>query len=289
MTRTSASTVFGAIKIVVSATDPPRLLHDVVAEQIIALGHTDDLGEALETAEALLEDVKLLVTAHQYESELGGVAWTIELYGSNDEYIRGASSVDRTLTPAEQRARSHRAHASAILGELVRFTPHEFEVASTSILKIMGCTDPHTSPIRNDGGIDFYGRLELRGRLDNPSLYSGFDGRVGVWLVGQAKHYPTRAIQTALLRELVGSVELARTGGAIHEWAGLQLRPFDAVIQLLFTTGSFTSGSAKLLERTGLLSMDGPQLATFLADAGIGISVTELSFDSAQFRRTLGL
>ncbi len=289
MKKTKVAAVFASIRDTFGPTEGPRLVHDVVAEHIVLLGHTENMDEALEMAEPLLDDVRSLVARHQYEAEGDGIAWALELFGSDDEYLRGSSSTDISLTDDEQRARACRAHTTAIHRELVRLTPQEFEVACTSILKMMGCREPHTSPIGNDGGIDFYGLLDLKGRLDNASPYGGFDARVGVWLVGQAKHYPTRPIQTAHLRELVGSVELARTGGAIHSWKGLRLRPFDPVVQLIFTTGHFSSGSAKLLEQSGLGSMNGMQLATFLADGAVGISPQDWSFDATVFRQSLGL
>ena len=265
------------------------MLHEVVAEIVFAAGHTTDFDEALELADPLLDDIRALVIENQADAERQGVAWLFELYGSDDEYLRGASAADLTLSEHERTTRARRVHVSTIRTELTRLTAGEFESACTEILRIMGCADPQTSSRGNDGGIDFYGRLELEGRLDNISAYGGFDRRVGLWLVGQAKHYPTRNIQTAHIRELVGSVELARTGGAIHTWPGLNVRPFDAVIQLFFTTGDFTSGSNKLIENSGLMAMNGDQLATFLADAGLGIDDSDRTFTRAKFRGDLGL
>ncbi|TXK19374.1 hypothetical protein [Homoserinibacter sp. GY 40078] len=53
---------------------------------------------------------------------------------------------------------------------------------------------------------------------------------------------------------------------------------------LLFTTGTFTSGADQLLEKPGLVSMNGEQLAAFLADAGVGIDANTVEFDAAQFK-----
>ncbi|WP_197073537.1 restriction endonuclease [Frigoribacterium sp. MEB024] len=272
-----------------AADAPPRLLHEVVAEVMFTAGHATDFDEALELADPLLGEIRALVIEYQADSERRGLTWQFELYGSNDEYLRGASAADPTLSEAERQTRARRAHARTIRTTLTSLTAPEFEIACTGILRIMGCADPHTSSQGNDGGIDFYGRLELEGRLDNFSTYGGFDRRVGLWLIGQAKHYPTRNIQTAHIRELVGSVELARTKGAIHTWPGLHLRPFDAVIQVFFTTGDFSSGSNKLIDNSGLVAMNGDQLATFLADAGLGLDSTNTTFTESKFRMDLGL
>ena len=289
MTRAKIATLVAAIEGSLTQDASPQLLLDVVGEQLLALGQAADLDEALEIAESLLTPIRIAIADRRRIAEAEGVAWVIELYGSADEYVRGAAAADPTLPAELQRARSLRAHAASVRQSLVDLTPKEFEVACTSILRIMGCQEPHTSPISNDGGIDFYGRLELKGRLDNASPYGGFDSRAGVWLVGQAKHYPSRAIQTAHIRELVGSVELARTGGAIHVWDGLRLRPFDAVLQLIFTTGGFSAGALKLLDQSGVIAMNGNQLATFLADAGAGIDEQAGTYDADAFRVAIGL
>ena len=289
MTKISPGRIVELISASSSARDAPRLLHDVVAEQLVVGGMASDLDEASELAEPLLKRVRNLISQAQSDAEIAGKTWTLELFGSEDEYIRGSSFPDHSLSPREQLARANRAHSHALEDELRRLAPAEFEVACTAILRLMGCSQPRTSPLRDDGGLDFYGRLELAGRLDNQSPYGGIDRRVAVWLIGQAKHYPTRPIQTAHLRELVGSVELARTGGAIHIWEGLDLRPFDAVIQLIFTTGWFSSGSKKLLEKSGIIAMDLEQLATFLSDAGVGMDPAGGDFDPLRFRSTLDL
>ena len=46
----------------------------------------------------------------------------------------------------------------------------------------------------------------------------------------------------AVLREMIGTVELARTGSALQEWPGLDFRPFDASLILIFTTGEVGPG-----------------------------------------------
>lgn len=287
VTRPSPQRVFALITQSATPHDAPRLLHDLIATELLRAGHAPDLDGASELAETLVEQVRVLIIDAQTLASNAGEAWTLEIYGSEDEYVRGSSAVDPTLSAEERRIRSNRLHISAIHSALRALSPAQFEHACTAILRLMGCVEPQTSPRCDDGGIDFYGRLELKGRLDNGSPYGGLDSRVGLWLVGQAKHYPDRPIQTAHIRELVGSVELARTGGAIHMWQGLHLRPFDATIQLLFTTGTFSSGALLLLDKTGIVAMSGLQLATFLADAGVGIDQTAFTFAEEAFRAAL--
>lgn len=265
----------------------PALLHDRVAEVALAEALADDLDHAQEVVEPHLVAVREHLLAIRDGAEKEGHTWHVELYGSELEWVRGASFRDVSLDPSEQDIRARRAEIEAVLTQLRGLSPDEFERACTRVLSLLGCEDARTSPRRDDGGVDFYGKLALQGRLNTQLPLGGIDARTAVWLIGQAKHYPTRPIQTATVRELVGSVELARTKGAIHEWAGLELRPFDATVLLVFTTGWFSSGSLSLLARSGVLSMSGAQLATFLCDAGVGFRGAPPAFETETFRADL--
>jgi hypothetical protein len=270
----------------IDATDlrsPPALLHDRVAEVALAAAWARSIDDALEVVEPHLGAVRARLLQIRDTAESEGRTWHVELYGSEHEWVRGASFRDTSLDSGEQNARARRADSDAVLAELQKLTPVEFERICTRVLTLLGCRDSHTSPLRDDGGIDFYGQLALKGRLDTALPLGGIDNRTNVWLIGQAKHYPTRPIQTAVVRELVGSVELARTKGAIHQWAGLDLRPFDATVLLVFTTGWFSSGSKSLLSQSGVLSMDGKQLSTFLCDSGMGFQGDPPTFDRVEF------
>lgn len=265
----------------------PTNLHDRIAELALAEQLAHSLNDALELVEPLLLEIRAITRQKRNIAEIEGTSWDIELFGSDEEWIRGASFEDLSLSRNTRIARAHRAHVKEVKAAILELTPNEFERACTIVLEKLGCQNPHTSPARDDGGIDFYGQLALKGRLDTELPLGGIDSHVNVWLIGQAKHYPKHAIQTAVIREMVGSVELARTGGAIHSWAGLSLRPFDAVVMLVFTTGGFSSGSESLLAKSGMLAMNGDQLATFLCDIGMGFSGQPPVFDRSSFRTAL--
>lgn len=265
----------------------PVLLHDAAAEIVYENGYSNDLNSAFDIAADDLKDIRLALIEVQRAAEAQGTAWIIETFGSQHEWVRGAAYDDPTLTSLERMMRSRRASDRLVKSELQKLTYREFEFACTTVLEELGCENPRTSPGRDDGGIDFYGRLSLKGRLNSNLPLGGIDQRVNIWLIGQAKHYPTRPIQTADLRELVGSVELARTKGAIHTWLDLTMQPFDAVVMLFFTTGWFSAGSVALLEKSGMLAMTGDQLSTLLCDVGIGFDDVSGSFNSAAFRTAL--
>ncbi|MCH8628982.1 restriction endonuclease [Arsenicicoccus piscis] len=266
---------------------PPQDLHRCLAELAQADGHGDSINHALELVEALVPEVQDRLDTMRNAAIQNGTTWNIELFGSGKEWVRGASFDDPGLPAEDRTARSRRAFANEAKAALLGLTYRDFEFACATVLRLLGCQDPRTTRQSNDGGIDFHGRLELRGRLDSPFPYGGLDDRAKVWLIGQAKHYPTSNLAPAVVREMVGTAELARTGGALQEWPGLRLRPFDASLILIFTTGGFSVGAKALLERSGMLSMDGNQLTTFLCDAGIGIQNEDSVFDASLFRQQL--
>lgn len=277
-------------KLLVEQTDrssAPTNLHDRVAQLAFAIGYGQTPNESQELVEPLLPEIQAVTVRLRNEAEQEGTTWHIELFGSEGEWIRGSSFEDLSLDLVDRGIRARRAHDADVLSEIVNLTPAEFERACTTVLKRLGCSEPHTSSFRNDGGIDFYGSLALKGRLDSPLPLGGIDSRVKVWLIGQAKHYPTSAIEPAVIRELVGSVELARTRGAIHAWPGLSMQPFDATLMLVFTTGWFSTGSKALLTQSGMIAMNGMQLAAFLCDVGVGFAGEPPTFDPSKFKDEL--
>lgn len=270
-----------------SPDSPPQDLQRCLAEIAEANGFADSINDALELVEALAPEVQDRLDNMRNNAIQNGTAWSIELFGSSKEWVRGASFDDPRLPAEDRTARSRRAFVIEAKAALQGLTHRDFEFACATVLRLLGCKDPRTTRQSNDGGIDFHGRLELKGRLDSPFPYGGLDDRAKVWLIGQAKHYPTSNLAPAVVREMVGTAELARTGGALQEWPGLRLRPFDASLILIFTTGGFSVGAKALLDRSGMLSMDGDQLTTFLCDSGIGIENEVGVFNASLFREQL--
>jgi restriction endonuclease Mrr len=108
---------------------------------------------------------------------------------------------------------------------------------------------------------------------------------LSVWLVGQAKHYEKTAVSTRDIRELVGSVILAQSktfAGKKDPLERLELRVCDPVVYFFITTGRFTRDSKELLNRSGVVAMDGVQLSVFLADNLAGHDGDELSIETIE-------
>lgn len=266
--------------------DPPKLLYELLLEVVTDLdfrANEFDDGSVEEIAADLQEPV-VRVLWNQQSAHDQHIP-TYEIFGSSLEYIRGASRADPTLDDDTNTVRARRLHIDQVQAELQQLKWQEFEDACGTVLNLLGCIKPTVSPRSGDGGIDFYGLLKLENRLDNFNPLGGFDQDLCVWLVGQAKHYSGK-VGTAVVRELVGSVELARTRGTSKVWPDLHLRAFDPVVLLVFTTGEFSEDALSLLKDSGVQFMDGFQFAKFLTDNGVGLTDLE-NFQKEQFRNAL--
>jgi hypothetical protein len=128
--------------------------------------------------------------------------------------------------------------------------------------------------------------LELAGNLKRDTGLPGFYGRLGIWMVGQAKHYKTVQSGTPDIRAIVGAVGLAR-GHAYStpddKYPELKILVCDPVFYLFFTSGTISRDGWRLLDTSGVVGMDGDMVAAFLADHGVAIKRTK--FDSAAFKR----
>jgi restriction endonuclease Mrr len=147
-------------------------------------------------------------------------------------------------------------------------SPQRFEALCAGILYELGVPAPTLTPYAGDEGIDFYGRMALDRLLAPEALYPGVESQFSVWMIGQAKHYQKSAVSTFHIRELVGSVELAKRGAfSLREQGYLQppVRSCDAVFYLFFTTGQMTSQSWRLIEESGVIGMDGAMIAAFIS------------------------
>lgn len=165
---------------------------------------------------------------------------------------------------------------AAYSAALAALSPSEFEVLCAGVLSLLGVERVKVTPHGADEGIDFYGVVRGQGL---PRL--GFDGavfelsqQVSIWLLGQAKHYSKSRVATPDLRQLVGSVELARSrvySSSKPKYEDLRIRVCDPVLMLFFTTGTVTSAGWRLAETSGVVALDGEMVASFLAENEIGV------------------
>lgn len=259
----------------------PRPLAEVLYRLAVDHFHTPEAAAA-EFAEAQ-EALSLTELAGlRAEADNQAVPCRFAFNGKIADHIQGSSFIEPEDTDATRKAKKRRLNYESYEGFLRNLGWDEFEACCRGILAQLGCPSPKLTALSNDQGIDFFGRLSLRDRLGNQSILPSVDSMLDVWMVGQAKHYQKTQVSTPDLRELVGSVQLARAkafadGGAALQ--GLDLKVCDPVFYLFFTTGTISRDGYKLLDASGMISMNGAQIAAFLADNDIG--VVQGAFDTA--------
>ncbi|WP_161599360.1 restriction endonuclease [Arthrobacter luteolus] len=205
-------------------------------------------------------------------------------------YLQGSSFIQVGDDESTRRAKERRLHYDSYEEFLKNLRWEEFEACCRGILDQLGCPAPKLTALSGDQGIDFFGQLSLRARLGNESVLPSVDSMLNVWMVGQAKHYQKTQVSTPDLRELVGSVQLARAkafadgGVALRD---LDMKVCDPVFYLFFTTGTISRDGYRLLDTSGMISMNGAQIAAFLADNGVGMidGVFETATASAWINR----
>lgn len=208
---------------------------------------------------------------------------------SSPEYIQGCAYVEPSDDDDTKKAKQLRAVFDDYVTAIAGLTPRDFETLCKGILALWEVEDPQVSQYSGDEGIDFYGRLRLERHLASDKPFPGVERQLTVWMVGQAKHYKKGKVSTPEIRDLVGAVALARAhafGGAGDKYEDLHLRVCDPVFYLFFTTGPMSLDTWRLLDRSGVIGMDGQMLAAFLADHGVGIKGDV--FDADTFATWIG-
>ena len=207
-------------------------------------------------------------------------------FNSSSSYlIQGASFVEPNDPSAIREAKARRARLAEYTQVLQRLLPMEFEMLCAGILELLGVQEPMLTPRSGDEGIDFFGRLRLDIHLAPNPAFRNVASQMSIWLIGQAKHYSRSRVATPDLRDLVGAIELARSGTHVKSQPQLgdsSLRLCDPVFYLFFTTGRISVDAWKLVEKSGIVGMDGDMIASFLADNEIGVENAE--FDEGRFR-----
>lgn len=194
--------------------------------------------------------------------------------------LQGSAYIEPNDSKEVKEAKARRARFKEYEAGLRRLTPEQFEAMCAGILHLIGVRKPILTPYSADEGIDFFGQLRLEDFILQASQFPGIQRRLSVWMVGQAKHYIDNRVSTPDVRELVGSVELAKGhtySTTYDKYPDLGMRVCDPVFYLFFTTGRISSDSWQLLDNSGVIGMDGGMVAAFLADHGIGVELEEFN------------
>ncbi|WP_431472562.1 restriction endonuclease [Nonlabens sp. SCSIO 43208] len=112
-----------------------------------------------------------------------------------------------------------------------------------------------------DEGIDFYGKF-----LSKDDSDSGlFD--ISSWYIGQTKHYKFGSnIKTNAIRELIGTLELARMGKWSIEgnYRNIKIDYSDNVIPVFLTSSAYSKDSKRLAEHYGVKLLDSIDMSFWL-------------------------
>ena len=205
---------------------------------------------------------------------MGSEMCRFEFSAVSEDYIQGACFAGPSASEDDLRRKGKRRNCLRIIDLCNGLTPMEFESLCARLLKLMRVENAKCTRFVHDHGVDFYGKVLLRELTNWRAVGAEADDQARVWFVGQAKHYQAVPVSTKEIRELVGAVELIRSGAhkdVSSSLSGLLVRVCDPVVSLFFTTGTFSRGARNLLTRTGVVGLDGSQIAMHLADHQIGV------------------
>jgi hypothetical protein len=269
---------------VLTLLSPPRRATEWLAEIVLTEGWCQTSDEADEMAERWAE--QFLAYLSTEIGELGRVGRvSIAVLNSSSPYmVQGSAFIephdDQDVRDAKVRRGRFADYATVIAG----VSKEQFECVCRGILDALRVENVQLTRRTADEGIDFFGELRLDQLLVPEARFPTWEAQLKVWMVGQAKHYEVGQASTPVIRELVGSVELAKSRAystGEDKYPDLLIRACDPVVYLFFTTGSFSSYAWRLLDRSGVVGMDGGMVAAFLADRGIGIR--DEQFDEDEF------
>lgn len=269
----NATAVLERLIDVVGISGGPQRLKPLIETQLVS--HFGILPlVAAESAERLESQIIDLIIERETEYQSQGEVFSLTLSSISKRSIMGSCHVEPSDNDRVAEVKRRRLKVSDLLNSFRSLTFDEFEQFGASILRELGADFAKVTPRSGDQGIDFYGVLSIGRVAGEPTGISQLSHDLKLRFAGQAKHYPNSTVGPSAVRELVGSVSLARYKDFTSEteiFDDLELLSFNPIITMIFTTGSFTRGARELAEKAGIIARSGEQLAVFLADRGVGM------------------
>jgi len=258
----------------IGPSDRPRPVVDVIAELAIAEGWETQADAAREWAERTQRSV--MAYLRRYLGSMNEVGRpSAFVFNSSSEYlIQGAAFVEPRDDDSIGEAKRRVSRLGSYVDALMALDPPAFEALCAGVPSALGVSNPAITARSRDEGVDFYGELRFDSILLRQDAFPTIHRQMKIWLVGQAKRYRTGQVSTPDLRELVGSVELARAHALAEPSGspmGMRIRVCDPVACLFFTTGTISSAGWAMSDRAGIIAMDGSMIASFLAEREIGV------------------
>lgn len=193
---------------------------------------------------------------------------------SSDYLIQGSAFVEPKDNEDLAKSKRGRARFDQYRSAIDSLSPKDFEALCKGILVALGGIEIRVTPYQADDGIDFYCKIKLESALFPNHPIPNVGRQLMIWVVGQAKHYQLSNVRTPDIRELVGSVELAKGKAFVNlrqEFRNMEIRTCDPVYFLFITSGFMSGDVWQLLQKSGVIGMDGEMVASFLAERGIGV------------------
>lgn len=283
--KPKAKDVVPKLEITIGLDGSPIRLRDAIE---LVLQESFDMPEiqAAENADLLETPVRKLIAEEEERNPFP----KLTIIASAEHLVSGSCHINPSDSPEIVAAKRSRLNFNPLLQEIRGLTFQEFEKFGACVLRELGAKIIKVTPQSNDQGIDFYGVLSLGQNSYLPAPFGQLAHDVRLLFAGQAKRYATtNLIGPELIRELIGSISLARYKVfTIREdlfEKEVKLLPFNPLVTMFFTTGGFTRGALEIAEKSGIIARSGDQLALFLADRGIGMRDDHgmLKFDKAKF------
>ena len=266
----------------------PRLLVEILKEIIVSEGWSNAGEMPEELAEKWRRPFKSRVRNAIEEARRNSHFHRYELNIANDDYIQGSCYIEPNDDQSVRAAKARRANVFAYVDEFENLTHAEFETLSGRVLSLFKVEEGFVTKASADQGIDFFGRVPFGEVIKPTAISPGAEKQLKLWLVGQSKHFKQTQVSTKDIRELVGSVSLAKSkvyAGSKDPLSRLRMRTCDPVFFLFLTTGRISRDAMDLLNKSGVVAMNGEQLAMLLADHGVAL--VDNNFNAANFRAWL--
>lgn len=187
-----------------------------------------------------------------------------------------------------------------MLNHLTTITPNEFEIVSAAALLLAGAREMHALCTGDEGGIDCYGRLEIRPRsqlVPDRIIHTTILPKELLVLV-QAKRYRQDTV--------IGRPEIqkfkAQIADCLDKYEGNDRPPSHRVPESYYhrrephmgvfvTTATFAETARECVEASGIVLVTGIQLAQFLAFHRVGRAQSggKYLFSDAKFVEWLNL
>lgn len=255
---------------VVGITDGPVPVSECLIKLILQQGWARDVPEAEEYAQRwtpqVISQLEQVLSDH---NRLGRPIF-VTFNPSSPDHIQGAAFVAPNDPPEVVEVKSKRLLAHQYHQILKQLTPSEFETLCGKVMEKLGVRNVTVTPRSGDEGIDFYGQLHLEDFLHSSKGLPTIERQMHVWIIGQAKRYIETLVSPEDIRDLVGAVQLARGEAYASEvtskYPDLRLRVCDPIYCVFVTTGHITANTWRLIDRSGVIAMDGAMLAQFVAE-----------------------